>query len=57
MRNGCRLPEGEEILDFLLARRGADVLDVNSVCGHVDGCLCDDLYLICETDYFVWKIN
>jgi hypothetical protein len=47
------LPEGEEILDFLLARRGADVLDVNGVCRHDFGCVFDVLKLICDFVLFV----
>jgi hypothetical protein len=48
MNKGHGLPEGEEILDFLLARRGADVLDVNGVCRHDVCCVCDVLKLICD---------
>jgi hypothetical protein len=36
----CSLPEREEILDLLLARSGADVLDLNGICGHFVGCFC-----------------
>ena len=44
----CNLPEREEILDLLLARSGADVLDVDGVCRHIVGCFCVDLDLICD---------
>ena len=33
------IPEGEEVLDLLLARRRGNVLDVDSVGGHDVDCL------------------
>jgi hypothetical protein len=44
----CNLPEREEILDLLLARSGADVLDVNGICRHFVGCFCFDVKSGCD---------
>jgi hypothetical protein len=44
----CNLPEREEILDLLLARGGADVLDVNGICRHFVGCFCFDVKSGCD---------
>lgn len=38
------LPEAEEVLDLLLTCGRTDVLDIDSVCRHVDGC--NEGYLI-----------
>lgn len=35
---GGKLPEAEELLDLLLSGRGRDVLDVNGVGRHDEGC-------------------
>ena len=52
---GSNLPEGEEVLDFLLSSLGADVLDVHSVGRHDFGRVGDVMRICCLS--FVCEVD